>query len=74
MYNDYHYDMDSFGQDCPSNWEEIANYLNAQIDAMPNITDPDTGDLTTEGREQIATLWERYCDGELPDAPAPVFD
>lgn len=34
----------------------------------------DTGDPTPEGREKIDALWEAYCAGDLPDAPAPVFD
>jgi len=74
MFNEYHITMDSFGDFCPANWEEIANHLNAIIDAMPDITDPDTGELTAEGREKIDALWEAYCAGDLPDAPAPVFD
>lgn len=74
MYNDYHITMDSFGPTCPSNWEDIADHLNAIIDDLPDITDPDTGDLTPEGREKIDALWEAYCAGDLPDAPAPVFN
>ena len=74
MFNEYHITMDSFGDTCPANWEEIADHLNAIIDATPDITDPDTGDLTFEGREKIDALWEAYCAGDLPDAPAPVFD
>lgn len=30
--NIYHVTMDSFGSDCPVNWEEIADYLNKLID------------------------------------------
>jgi uncharacterized protein (DUF2236 family) len=74
MFNEYHITMDSFGSDCPANWEEIADYLNAIIDNLPDITDPDTGNLTPDGREQIDTLWEQYCAGELPDAPAPIME
>lgn len=74
MYTDYHITMDSFGETCPANWEQIAAHLNAIIDDMPDVTDPDTGELTVEGREQIDALWERYCSGDLPDAPAPVFE
>jgi hypothetical protein len=65
--------MDSFGQECPANWEEIANYLNNIIDSM-DITDPDTGDITLDGREALADLWERYCAGDMPDAPAPIME
>jgi hypothetical protein len=65
--------MDSFGQECPANWEEIANYLNNIIDSM-DITDPDTGDITLEGREALSDLWERYCAGDMPGAPAPIME
>lgn len=74
MYSDYHITMDSFGQTCPTNWEAIADHLNAIIDATPDIIDPDTGDVTPEGREQVNAIWERYCSGDMPEAPAPVFD
>ena len=73
MFNDYHITMDSFGQECPENWEEIADYLNEIIDSMDGITD-EIGELTPEGREQIDALWEQYCAGELPDAPAPIME
>ena len=72
MFNDYHITMESFGQDCPKNWEEIAAYLNAIIDSM-GIED-EFGEIDTEGREKIDALWETYCAGELKGAPAPIFD
>lgn len=31
---DYTITMDSFGQDCPGNWEEIADALNAILDNL----------------------------------------
>lgn len=71
--NDYNITMESFGQTCPENWEEIANYLNDIIDCMEGITD-DLGDLTPEGRDKIDMLWEQYCAGELENAPRPVFE
>lgn len=74
MFNDYRITMESFGQDCPTNWEEIADYLNARIDEMQEITDPETGDLTPAGRDQIDEIWAQYCEGNLPDAPAPIMD
>ena len=74
MYYDHHITMDSFGQTCPINWEEIADYLNNIIDTTPDIIDPDTGDITTEGREALADLWERYCSGDMPGAPAPIME
>ena len=72
MFYDYHISMDSFGDTCPTNWEEIADYLNGIIDDM-NITD-EYGELTAEGREQIDALWEQYCAGELKGAPAPIME
>ena len=69
--------MESFGADCPSNWEEIAAYLNGIIDGTDGITDAD-GELTAEGREKIDGIWERYWSdyhsGELKDAPVPVVE
>ncbi len=73
MYNEYHITMDSFGQDCPANWEQIAAYLNSIIDSMDGITD-ENGELTPDGREQIDTLWEQYCAGDLHGAPAPIME
>ena len=72
MFNEYHITMDSFGQDCPANWEEIADYLNGVIDEM-DVTDED-GELTMDGRDQIEALWERYCAGEFEGAPAPIME
>ena len=72
MYNDYHITMDSFGDECPRNWQEIANYLNERIDSM-DITD-EFGELTTDGREAIDDLWERYCAGQIEGAPKPIMD
>lgn len=69
MFNEHHITMESFGDNCPMNWEEIADWLNERIDAM-NVTDED-GELTREGMERISDLWERYCAGELEGAPAP---
>lgn len=72
MFNEYHITMDSFGQDCPANWEEIADHLNGIIDEM-DVTD-EYGELTGEGRERINALWEKYCAGELEGAPAPIME
>ena len=72
MYQEYHITMDSFGDTCPTNWEEIAAYLNEIIDSMDVIDE--TGSLTLEGREAVDDLWERYCSGDIVDAPKPMFD
>lgn len=56
--------MESFGSECPMNWEEIANYLNDKIDELENtIEDED------ELNEALDQLWEDYCNGDMPDAP-----
>lgn len=51
--------MDSFGSECPSNWEEIANFLNALIEERGIEDDP----------EELDQLWEDYCNGDIPGAP-----
>ena len=52
---------ESFGADCPKNWEEIANTLNKIAE--------DRG--ITEDREALDDLWEAYWNGEL-DAPVAL--
>ena len=51
--------MDSFGSECPENWEEIANFLNALIEERGIENDPD----------ELNQLWEDYCNGDIPGAP-----
>ena len=50
---------DSFGPDLPANWESIAAYLNSLIDEQGISDDQDA----------VNDLWERYCSGDLDDAP-----
>ena len=50
---------ESFGADLPSNWEQIAAYLN-DIIAERGIED----DLN-----EVNELWEAYWQGKFPDAP-----
>lgn len=49
--------MDSFGADLPTNWAEIAAYLNEIID-RENLD-----------HDEANELWERYCNGDIPGAP-----
>lgn len=70
MYRDWHINMDSFSGTCPSNWEEIADYLNDIIEAREDLFED--GELTLDGRDFIDRLWEQYCSGDLPDAPKPA--
>lgn len=80
MYNDYMIDMDSFGSECPANWEEIASYLNDIIDtyiAEATSIDEDGMEWIDDEaalRDRIAALWESYCAGDIAEAPAPVFE
>lgn len=58
------FDEDSFGWNCPTNWEEIADFLNETVTALDIADDP----------EAIARLWDDYCMDRIPNAPASVFD
>ena len=79
MNTDYHINMDSFGADCPANWEEIASFLNERIDAAldgkDDAFDPgyDASGLSFEGHAIVDSIWEDYCNGNIPDAPAPIM-
>ncbi len=55
--------VDSFGSECPTNWEEIASALNSIID--------DRG--IADDRDACDDLWETYFRGELEDVPVPVM-
>ena len=48
---------DSFGAYIPENWEEIADWMNDRINAG----------------EDPEEIWERYCNGQCPDAPEAVM-
>lgn len=55
----YYVTADSFGDELPANWEEIAAYLNALTDERGIAEDHDA----------CNDLWEEYWNGELKDAP-----
>ena len=79
MYNTHEITMDSFGSDCPANWEEIASYLNDIIETyVEELTTTDNLGMEEidedELRRRIDDLWECYCAGDLEGAPAPVMD
>lgn len=63
-----YFDMESFGADCPANWEEIAAWLNGFLAMNVEATDDD-GDI----REIAESIWAAYLGGEYAkyDAPAP---
>ena len=75
----YHYNMESFGSNCPDNWQEICTYLNSKLDSVLSM-DPDNFDssnpdgLSDDGREIVAKIWNEYCMEQYHDAPVPVFD
>ena len=69
--------MDSFGSECPANWEEIADFLNDIINGWIEeltIVDEDGAEELDEDTltERVNGLWETWCAGELEGAPAPV--
>ena len=52
--------VESFGSNCPSNWEEICDYLNEKIeDGMDN--------------DDMEEIWDAYCMGMYTDAPEAEF-
>lgn len=56
---------ESFGSDCPKNWEEIAEYINDSIRYRLESDDFNECDLST-----IAdSFWEAFWQGEFADAP-----
>ena len=54
----------SFGSDCPSNWAEIAAFLN-EIIRERGIEDDHVA---------VNDLWESYCNGEIDGAPVPLAE
>ncbi len=54
--------MDSFGSECPLNWEAIADALNEIIDERGILEDD----------EACNELWEAFCRGKLENVPEPV--
>ena len=66
------FNMESFGQECPRNWEEIAAYLNGIAESR-GITED------SEDQEALCDIWEEYWSayhsGELPeDAPKAITE
>ena len=52
----YEFNGDSFGANCPENWEEICEYLNSKVeDGMDS--------------DDVEEIWRAYCNGEYADAP-----
>lgn len=64
MNTTYYVTVESFGSDCPVNWEEIASAMNAIIDERGIAEDRDATDA----------LWESYWRGECESIPAPIME
>jgi len=65
--------MDSFGQECPKNWDDIAAYLNEKIDSLPEYDDD--RDMKDAVENIWSEYWNAYHSGELPDgAPVPIVE
>lgn len=60
----YYINGESFGAECPLNWEDIADALNEIID--------DRG--IAEDYEAVNALWEDFCAGRLENVPMAVTD
>lgn len=78
MFDNYEITMDSFGSECPENWEEIASFLNDLIDTKADeLTTTDDWGIQSVDEDELKLfvdgLWETYCAGELDGAPAPIF-
>lgn len=51
-----YFTMDSFGSDCPENWEALCEFLNKKAAA---IIGPDDDE-----REKLDQIWEAFCAGD----------
>lgn len=61
MTRTYYITGESFGSNCPANWEEIASALNDVIDARGIADDPD----------EVEALWDEWCNYGIEGVPAP---
>lgn len=68
----YKVTMDSFGENCPKNWEEIASFLNPIMAAEIARIGEDAPDW--EKQDVTDKVWEAFCNGEIDACPEPVFE
>lgn len=61
MTKTYYITGESFGSDCPANWEDIASALNAIIDDRGIADDSD----------EVEALWDEWCNYGVEGVPAP---
>ena len=67
-----YFNMDSFGDTCPDNWEEIAAWLNDTLELYcPNFNPAGNW----EDRDFADKLWEEFSAGDLyaVGCPRPVL-
>ena len=79
----FHVTMDDFDQFdvWPSNWQDIADFLNdiidsrirAMIDAHDDFDAWLEVDQYRECRDISEKVWEQYCSGELDDEGCPAI-
>lgn len=64
-----YFTADSFGSECPVNWKEICDALNAIAEERGLL---DNAECDPEKHDELAKMWEDYCNLEYyPDIPAP---
>ena len=70
-----YFNMDSFGEYLPTNWEEIRDHLNDIAKEELEDREAAYGDLYAwEEQEILDDIWESFCNGELERCPLPCFD
>ena len=74
-------DGESFGANCPDNWEEVANALNEEIErrATANGIDEDDmdsydEDIIEQMRDIAAQVWEDWCCDKIGPAAIGGWD
>lgn len=78
---DWRFDAETFGPDCPENWEEIADFLNKKlIDGLEEKYNVNGCELdlfwktiSDELDDMRNEVWDKFLNDEYPDAPAPVM-
>ena len=69
----YKTDRDSFGDRLPVNWVDIASHLDNALKSALGAAGEEPSEYTPDGREIADNIWERFCAGELPGCPYPVY-
>lgn len=61
MFEKYRFTEDSFGSECPDNWEEITDLLNDRLRAAFEEFDANGAD-DYEYQEAADDIWEDFCE------------